>query len=170
MGSPLSNMCAAALVSALACASLAPASATPMIRPGTPWSMSDVVPVVNSKTVRRDGSHHEGGAWKKRRHRHDHRDGARAERRHHRSLRAERRHHDGRARLYRPRATPKYAYDAYGNRRVYDGDGWNGDDRWEGRRDGKRRHRVRRIDDYDFGYREPSRELRKILTTVPDLP
>ncbi len=44
---------------------------------------------------------------------------------------------DSRYDLYKPKATQKFAYDEYGNLRVYDGDGWDRD--WDGRDWRKRR-------------------------------
>ena len=101
------------------------------------------MPIVNSKIVRRDKAHHDGRDWKKRRHHREFREAKRDR------WREKAHDHDGRAKLYRPRATPKYAYDAYGNYRVYDrgrrdGD-WDRWDRWDGdRRDWDRRDWDRR--------------------------
>ena len=169
MGSPLSK--ALALATGMAIALIAPATAAPMFGPmfvpGAPTVRSDVVRVSDSARITRRGRlENGGGAWKKRRH--------------HRERRHERRHDardfDGRSKLYRPKETPKYAYDEYGNYRVYDGDRWDGD-RWDGygrdrdwdRRDwGKKRWKRPHIMKNSFGYREPSPGLKKVLTAVPD--
>ena len=161
MGTPLSTVRAALLGSAIACVGVAPAAAVPIFAPGTPTVRSDVVQVGDSaKIIHRGRLENDSGAWKKRRF---HREG-RHEKRH------ETRDFDGRARFYRPRATPKYAYDAHGNYRVYDGDGWDGD--WNNRRDrwdwDKKRKRPRIVKMNSFGFQEPSPELRDILTAVPD--
>ena len=174
MGSPLSK--ALALATGMAIALIAPATAAPMVglmfEPGAPTAQSDVVRVRDSaRTIHRGRLENGGGAWKKRRH--------------HRQKRHERRHDardfDGRPKLYRPRETPKYAYDGYGNYRVHDGNRWD-DGGWDGDgwdRDWDRRDWDRR--DWDkklwkrphtmknsFGYREPSPALKDVLTAVPD--
>ena len=167
MGSPLSK--ALALATGMAIALIAPATAAPMVglmfEPGAPTAQSDVVRVSNSaKIIHRGRLENGGGAWKKRRH--------------HRQKRHERRHDardfDGRSKLYRPRQTPKYAYDGYGNFRVHDGERWDGE-RWDRDRDrrgrrnwGEKRWKRPHIMKNSFGYREPSPGLKKVLTAVPD--
>ena len=172
MGNPLSK--AFALATGVAIAFIAPATAAPMFEPmfgpGAPTVRSDVVRVSDSaRIIHRGRLDNDGGAWKKRRH--------------HRQRRHERRHDarafDGRSKLYRPRQTPKYAYDGYGNFRVYDGHRWDRD-RWDDggwdrdwdRRDirdwdNKRRKRPH-IKMHSFGFQEPSPELKNVLTAVPD--
>ena len=168
MGNPLSK--AFALATGVAIAFIAPATAAPMFvpmfEPGAPTAQSDVVRVSDSaKIIHRGRLENGGGAWKKRRH--------------HRQKRHERRHDardfDGRSKLYRPRETPKYAYDEYGNYRVYEGDRWDGggwDGDWDRRDrrdwDKKRRKRPHIIKMNSFGYQEPSPELKDVLTAVPD--
>ena len=110
---------AAALASAIAFGGMTPAAAVPAIVPDAPAVRPDVVQVQNSTIIRRENSHHDGRAWKKRRH---HRDAREHSREHARD-------HDDGGRKFRPRATPKYAYDAYGNYRTYDGDGWDDGDK-----------------------------------------
>jgi hypothetical protein len=78
------------------------------------------------------------------------------------------RDHDDGARKFRPRATPKYAYDAYGNYRTYDGDGWDGKGHWDGWGDKKRKHRPRIYKRHSFDFQGPSPALQNILTAVPD--
>jgi hypothetical protein len=159
MGKPLSK--AIALAAVVAIAFIAPATAAPMFVSGAPTAQSDVIRVSDSaKIIHRGRLENDGGAWKKRRH--------------YRERRHEKRHDvrdfDGRSRLYRPKETPKYAYDEYGNYRVYDGDGWDGD--WDRRDrrdwDKKRRKRPHIIKMNSFGYQEPSPELKDVLTAVPD--
>ena len=164
MGNPLSK--AFALATGVAIAFIAPATAAPMFvpmfEPGAPTAQSDVVRVSDSaKIIHRGRLENGGGAWKKRRH--------------HRERRHEKRHDardfDGRSKLYRPKETPKYAYDEYGNYRVYEGDRWDGGD-WDRRDrrdwDEKRRKRPHIIKMNSFGYQEPSPELKDVLTAVPD--
>ena len=165
----LSKFTAGALAWAVVLAGAAPLGAAPMLRPAVPATGSDVVPVVNSKTVRRESSQHDGKAWKKRRHRSERHDGARAERQHRKPHKAERRRRNGDDWLYRPRATPKYAYDAYGNFRVHDGDGWKGDHERDGRRHRKDRHRPL-ILNRSYKSTVPSPELQQILTAAPKIP
>lgn len=175
------------LAAAIAFVGAVPVSAAPV--PAMPVAVhSDVVPVVDSKVVRRYEPDRDGLGWKKRRFQ---RDGFRAERRHrkyeHRDdVRNE--DHDGGA--HRPRATTKFAYDAYGNLRVYPGRRWgrNWDDRgwddghsdyryWDGGDDGRRgdwNEKPRR----DHGPRiiklnrstvpHPPLVLQDILTATPD--
>ena len=163
MGNPLSK--AFALATGVAIAFIAPATAAPMFvpmfEPGAPTAQSDVVRVSDSaKIIHRGRLENGGGAWKKRRH--------------HREKRHEKRHDardfDGRSKLYRPKETPKYAYDEYGNYRVYEGDRWDGD--WDRRDrrdwDKKRRKRPHIIKMNSFGYQEPSPELKDVLTAAPD--
>ncbi len=111
-----------------------------------------------------------------------HRDGDGDKRRHRREGRAHARdHHDG-ARQFRPKATPKYAYDADGNYRVYDGNGWDGKGRgksWDRRKnwyrwndwndwDHKKRPRIHKLHSFGFQEPAPSLALKDILTAVPD--
>lgn len=166
MGTLLSKFCAAALASAVALAGVAPLEAGPMIRSAGPATVSHVVPVVDSKIVRRHKPDHDGKVWKKRRHRRDHHDGARADRRHHGDFKHKRGRRDDGDWLYRPKATPKYAYDAFGNLRVYEDDGWDRDRKWDGRGHRIRKHRPRIIRN-DFDSTVPSPELLEILTAVP---
>lgn len=153
------------LTAGLAIAVSAPAWAAPGFIPIAPSVVSDVLPVVSSKTVRRhESAHHEGGVWKKRR---DHRDAARPERQHRKIQKAERRGGSGGDWIYRPRATPKYAYDAYGNFRVYDDHGWERHRKWDRWDHGKRKHH-RRVLRKTSSSTVPSPELKKILTAMPD--
>jgi hypothetical protein len=161
MGKAFLNIPAFALMTGVAFAAIVPAQAAPVLVPATVGAGSDVVRVQDSaKIIRREDSRHDG-VWKKRRF--------------HRERRDTRDHDDGRDRLYRPKATQKYAYDAYGNFRVYDGDGWDGGwdkrDRWDGDRwdwDKKKRKRPRIYKMNSLGHQEPSPGLKGILTTVPD--
>ncbi|MEW9807329.1 hypothetical protein ABUE31_15150 [Mesorhizobium sp. ZMM04-5] len=157
-------------MAALACFAATPAGAVPAMPQRLPDAAGYLLPVVSSTIVRRDGAQDGGGAWKKRRHRRNHHDGEGAGRGYRGDSHSARRGDDSRAKLYRPRATQKFAYDAYGNLRVYDGDGWDADDNRRGRHSAEHRHRQPRIEYRGPGYRKPSRELRRILTTVPDLP
>lgn len=155
MKKSLWNMQGLALAAGVALAAVAPAQAAPVFVPSMP--KPDVIRVQDSaKIVRPDK--HDGSAWKKRRH----------DREHRREYRKERRDHGSRANLYRPKSTPKYAYDAYGNFRVYDGKKrWKDYDRWDDGWDKKRKHR-RLYKMNSFGYQEPSPELKDVLTAVPD--
>jgi hypothetical protein len=167
MGKAFLNISAFALITGVAFAAAAPVQAAPAFVQAAASAQSDIVRVQDSKIIRREDSRHDG-VWKKRRF--------------HSEKRHERRHDahdfddfDGRAKLYRPKATPKYAYDAYGNLRIYDGDGWDGGwdkrDRWDGDRwdwDKKKRKRPRIYKMNSLGYQEPSPGLKGILTTVPD--
>ena len=180
MGKLLSNIHAVTLATGLALTGIGYAAAAPGFVPASPVVRSDVVPIVDSKIVRRDKAHHDGRDWKKRRHHREFREAKRDR------WREKAHDHDGRAKLYRPRATPKYAYDAYGNYRVYDrgrrdGD-WDRWDRWDGDRrdwdrrdwdrrdwdDNKRRKRPRIYRMNSLGHQEPSPGLRGVLTAVPD--
>jgi len=152
----------AALASAVALAGLTPAVAAPLFVPGTPVAQSGVIQVQDSaKIVRRDRFHRNDGGWKKKRlHFHDKR---------HRDRDHD---HDRRDGLHRPKDTPKFAYDADGNLRIFDrdrrwrDDGWHD---WDGRDwDRKRRKRPHIIKMNSFGFQEPSPELKKVLTAVPD--
>jgi len=144
------------LASAVAFAGVTPAAAVPAFVP--PGVQSDIIQIQNSVVIRRDNPQHDSGAWKKRRH---HRDAREHSREH-------ARHRDDGARKFRPRATPKYAYDAYGNYRSYDGDGWDDKNRWDGWGDKKRRHRPRLYKLHSFGFQGPSPALKNVLTAVPD--
>lgn len=170
----LSNMQVLALGAGVALAGLTPVSAAPLFVPGQPAMQSDVIRVQdNAVVIRRKEAHHDS-VWKKRRHHFRER----------RELRDRDRHDahdfDGRGRQFRPKATPKYAYDAYGNLRVYDGKRW--DDRDWDHRDGRRRG-----NDWDDDWHEWKRKkgpriytfrgtnvedvpssLDDILTAVPD--
>ena len=159
MGKPISNIQAVALLAGVALAGIMPAAAAPLFVPNTPTVQSDVVQVQDSaKIIRRESFHHDGRGGEKR-HR-DRRDGREFARDH-------RDHHDGH-RQFRPRATPKYAYDAYGNYRTYDGNGWDDWDRRDGWDKKKRQHRPRIYKLHSFGVQEPSPALKDILTAVPD--
>ena len=147
---------AAALASAIAFAGMMPAAAAPAIVPDPPTARPDVVRVQNSTIVRRESSHRDGGTWKKRRH---HRDSREHSREHARD------HEDG-DRKFRPRATPKYAYDAYGHYRTYDGDGWDRD-QWDGWDKKKRNHRPWIYKRQSFDFQGPSPALKNVLTAVP---
>ena len=156
MGMLPSHIGAMVLASAIACAGLTPASAAPTFLPDTPKLRSDVVLAQNSVIIRRENSHHDGGG-KRRHHRRDNGHFARD-------------HHDG-FQQFRPRATRKYAYDAYGNYRRYSGNGWEADrwrdwdgNRWDGE---KRKHRVRIHKPRSFTVQGPSEALQDILTAVP---
>ena len=165
MGTPLWNVRAAVLASAVAFTGTMPAAAAPIRVPSTPTVQSDVVRVVDSaKIIRRENSHHDGGAWKKRRH---NRDG----RKHDRDGREHAWDHNDGSRKFRPKATPKYAYDAYGNYRIYDGDGWDDWNDWDASGDwddNKRKKRPRIYKMNSFGIQEPSPALKDILTAVPE--
>jgi hypothetical protein len=171
MRMPLSTLRVAALASVVAWFGTTPTTAAPKFVPGTLAVQPDIIKVDDrvqidsARIIRRDRLHRHDGAWgNKRRHfrerRHDDRD----------------HDNDGRDRLYQPKATQKFAYDGYGNLRIYDGDGWGRDwderDRWHGdRRDWdekKRRKRPRIYKMNSLGYQEPSPGLKGILTTVPD--
>jgi hypothetical protein len=153
-----------ALAAGLATIAVVPASALPILVPVAPAVRSDVVAVASSKVVRRhESAHDEGGVWKKRRHL---RDAVRPERHHRRVHKGERHGGHGNDWIYRPQATPKRAYDAYGNFRVYDDDGWESHRKWDKWDHGKRKHpRVLRRMSTSTG---PSPELKEILTAVPD--
>lgn len=155
-----------------------PALAAPLFVTDRPAAEPDIIRVQESSTVvrRKDEAHHDS-VWKKRRHHYRER----------RDLRDRDRHEahdfDGRGRQFQPKATSKYAYDAYGNLRVFDRnrkrdyrnwdhrDGWrSGDDYWHGedwyewkRESGPRIYKLRksRVEDV------PS-ALDDILTAVPD--
>jgi len=154
----LSALRITALASALGLAGLTPAAAAPILAPDRPSVQTSVIQVQDATTIRRDRLHRDdGGAWKKKRH---HFRDRRDDRRDH-----GRRVHERRDDLYRPRATQKFAYDEHGNLRIYDGDGRDRD--WRDK-DGRKRKRPRLYKTQSLGYREPSPELRGILTTVPD--
>ena len=161
MANPFFNLPAITLAAGLAVASGASTQAAPAFI-STPASVrSDVVQAqVDAKVVRRDRLHRDGdgGAWKKRRH--------------HREGRRETRDHDGRSSLYRPKTTPKFAYDADGSLRVYDRDRrWkhDGGDDWDGRDWRKKRQKQPRIYRMDsLSHQNLSPGLRGILTTIPD--
>jgi hypothetical protein len=163
MGTALFVLRIAALASAVAFAGTAPAVAVPKVVPGTPVK-SDIVKVGDgtradsAKIIRRDRLHRDDGAWKKRRHVRDRRDDRRD------------RDDDGRDWMYRPKATQKFAYDEYGNLRIYNGDGWDRDWHDKDGRDWRKqkRKRPRIVKMNSFGYREPSPELKDVLTAVPD--
>ena len=138
METPLLKLRAAALASALAWAGIVPAAAAPTFIPYAPNVQSDVVEVVeNSVTIIR----------RERRHR----DGGRDMRRHRRESREHARRHDDGARQFRPRATRKYAYDADGNYRVYDGNGWEDKGRGKGRDRRRNWHRWNDWNDWNAG-------------------
>lgn len=182
MGTPLSALRIAALASAVAFAGLAPATAAPMVAPGTPAAQPDVVRVIDTTVVRRDRLHRDdGGVWKKKRHHfrdrrdvrrdHDH-DGRNWDARDWDGRDWDGRDTDGRDWLYRPKATQKFAYDGYGNLRIYDGDGWDRND-WRDNdgRDWRKTYRKRpRIirGTNSFEPRNISPELKDVLTAVPD--
>ena len=122
METPLLKLRVAALASVLAWTGIVPAAAAPAFMPYAPAMQSGVVQVVDSVIVRRDNRRRE-------------RDGD--TRRHRRENREHARHHDDGVRSYAPRATRKHAYDADGNYRTYDGDGWDDDGHWRGRNRGR---------------------------------
>lgn len=170
----LSNVRVLALGAGVAIAGLTPAAASPLFVPTPAQARSDVLLVQDSATVvRRKEAHHDGG-WKKRRHHREIREARRDRWRDHMH------DHDGRGRQFRPKATPKYAYDAYGNLRVYDGkrwddrdwdhrDGWDRGDDWNpegGWYKGEHGPRIYRLRRYQTGDVPPS-ELDDILTAVP---
>jgi hypothetical protein len=155
----LSNIHVLALGAGVTFAGLTPGAASPLFVAMPIQAQSGVIRVQDSATIIRKEAHHDGG-WKKRRH--------------HREIREARRDrwrdkvhdHDGRGRHFRPKATPKYAYDAYGDLRVYDDDGWKRHRKWDGDHEKhKRRVRVARR---TFTSTVPSPELQEILTAVPD--
>jgi hypothetical protein len=128
MKQPLSALRALALAAGVTFASTPMLAAAPLHVPQLVATSSDVAKVQSSTTIiRRDKPH--DGAWKKRPHNRGElrRDGRREA--HDR--------HDGKGRnnIYKPRSTPKYAYDAQGNFRVYDNNRPRRDGRWDDRRD-----------------------------------
>lgn len=164
----LSTIPALALSAGVALASQA--SAAPPVVPDAPAIRPDVIRVQeSSKIVRRKEAHHDGD-WKKRRHDYRERRDVRD-----RDRRDDAHDFDGRGRHFRPKATPKYAYDAYGNLRVHDGSrrwddgGWDKRhgrhrrDEWRERRPGPRIYKFRKYRAEDV----PS-ALDDILTAVPD--
>jgi hypothetical protein len=187
MKQPLSAFRAVALAAGVTLVSTPMLAAAPIHVVASTATSSDVVKVQDSaKIIRRDKPH--DGAWKKRP---DHRGEARREGRHEA--------HDGQGRndIYRPRSTPKYAYDAQGNFRVYDENrprrdhrwhdrrddwrwandwrGWEDHDRWDdnghwddkGYWDDKHRRRPHQYKMHSFGYQQPSPALKKVLTAAP---
>lgn len=125
MKQPLSALRALALAAGVTMASTPMLTAAPLHIPQLIAASSDVVKVQSSTTIiRRDKPH--DGAWKKRPH-------DRGELR--REGRREARDGQGRNNIYRPKSTPKYAYDAQGNFRVYDKNRPRRDHRWHDRRD-----------------------------------
>lgn len=152
----------------VALASQAPA--TPLVAPEGLAVRPDVIRVQeSSNVVRRKEAHHDGN-WKKRRHDYRERRDVRDRDRH-----DDARDFDGRGRHFRPKATPKYAYDAYGNLRVYDGnrrrdyrgwdhrDGWHRGDEWRERKPGPRIYKFR-----EYKVEDVPSALDDILTAVPD--
>lgn len=182
MKQPLSALRALALAAGVTLASTPMLAAAPIHLLQLTATSSDVVKVQDSaKIIRRDKPH--DGAWKKRP---DHRGELRREGR--------REARDGRDNIYRPKATPKYAYDAQGNFRVYDKNRPRRDHRWHDRRDDWRwsndwrrwedhdrwddaywddnghwddKHRRRPYKMNSFGYQQPSPALNQVLTAVP---
>lgn len=184
MKQPLSALRALALAAGVTLASMPMLAAAPLHVPPLTAASSDVVKVQDSaKIIRRDKPH--DGAWKKRP---DHRGELRREGR--------REARDGRNDIYKPKATPKYAYDAQGNFRVYDNNrprrdgrwhdqrddwrwsndwrGWEDQGRWDDKGgkwdDGQRwddKHRRRPYKMNSFGYQQPSPALKRVLTAVP---
>jgi hypothetical protein len=157
MGTPLSTFRTAALASALGFVFLTPAGAAPLFVPQAAKAESDVVKVTDSmKVLRRKHFDHDadGHDGRKRRHWDGRRDHARHDH-----------DHDG-WRRFRPKDTPKYAYDAFGNYRVYDGewDDWDGRD-WKRKK--RKHHRPKIIKMNSFGYQDPPAALKEILTAVP---
>jgi hypothetical protein len=162
MAKPFFSLSAITLAAGLAVAGVGSTQAAPAFIPAPASVPSDVVQAqVDAKVVRRDRFHRDrdGGAWKERRH-------------HHHEGRGKARRHDGRASLYRPKTTPKFAYDADGSLRIYDRDRrWkhDGGDDWDGRDWRKKRQKQPRIYRMDSLSRQDlSPGLRGILTTVPD--
>lgn len=168
MGMFTSQIGAMVLASALAGAVVAPAAGQPAFAPHAPKAGPAVILAQNSVVIRREL--HNGG-WKKRWHqRRDNKNSAR--------------NHYDRSWQFRPQATPKYAYDAYGNYRIYDGDGWrdndwrhhdwNGED-WNGSGwdsndgwDGNgRKHRPRIYKRSNSTVPQPPEALEDVLTAVP---
>ena len=169
MGTSLSIT--AALAVCVAVTGLTAAAAAPAFIPNTPKSQSSIVLVQNSVVIRRQGPQHDGG-WNKRLHQRRDNSGYTRDR------------YDG-SWQYRPRTTPKYAYDAYGNYRRYggndwgykggwddwsggewhDGDRWDDRDQWD---DNRRKHRLRVQKPRSFTTQGPSNELQDILTAVPE--
>jgi len=153
-----------------------PALAAPLFVPGQPTAEPEVIRVLDSSAPFKRKDHDDG--WKKRRH--HHREGRELrdrdrDRVHDHDGRWRAHDDDDRGRQFRPNATPKYAYDAYGNLRVYDSDGWekrkwdhrdgwrHGDDDWKKRKHGPRIYNFR-----DYEARESFSTLDDILTAVPD--
>jgi len=187
MKQPLSALRALALAAGVALASTPMLAAAPLHVPQSTATSSDVATVQDSaKIIRRDKPH--DGAWKKRP---DHRGEVRRE------GRREARDGHGRNNIYKPKATPKYAYDAQGNFRVYDKNrprrdhswndrrddwrwsndwrGWEDHGRWDdkghwddkGDWDEKHRRRPHQYKMHSFGYQQPSPALKQVLTAVP---
>ena len=158
MAKPFFNLSAITLAAGLAVAGVAATQAAPGFVPAPGSARSDVVQAqVDGKVVRRDRFHRDGSAFKKR---HHHRQGREA------------RDRDSRGNLYRPKATPKFAYDADGSLRVHDSNRrWNRDrwDDWDGRdwhKKMRKRPQIYRMN--SLNHQEPSPGLRGILTAVPD--
>jgi len=167
MRKPLSHIRAAALASAAVFAAILQAYAAPKPSPDIAPARHDLVLVQDARIIHRDRSHADG-AWKKRRHNDS---GWRKE--HRRDAGDRQRGRDRLGGPYRPRATPKFAYGADGNLRIYDGrrrddrgwdhrDGWGHGDDWNRKR---KRPYITRMN--SFGVQDPSLELRDILTAVP---
>ncbi len=160
MGKLLPGIAAFALATGVTFAVAAPVQAAPMFVPNRTATQPDVIKVLDgasAKTVRREKSFdNDRGPWKKKIRRHN--DGGWEARD----------HRDGNRNIYRPKDTPKFAYDAYGNLRIYDRkrwDGWDDDGRdWDKKRP-KRPHIIKM---HSFGIQQPSPALKDVLTAVPD--
>ncbi|MEP9388419.1 hypothetical protein [Mesorhizobium sp. KR9-304] len=160
-----------------ACVTLASTPTLPaasLFVPSLPAASSDVVTVQDSAKIIRRENRHDGGVWKRRPDRRGqiHREGRREAR------------EAGRNNIYRPKVAPKYAYDAEGNFRVYDGnrpmrDDWHWSDDWrgwedhghwddKGHWDDRHRHRPHQYKMNSFGYQQPSPALKQVLTAVPN--
>jgi len=141
MTQPLPVFRALALAAGVTFASTSMLAAAPLHGSHPPATSTDVVKVQNSTTIiRRDKPH--DGAWKRPDHRGEARRGEarrgdvrRDGRREARDEFNRRRNGQGRNNIYKPNATPKYAYDAQGRFTVYDGNRPRRDGRRDDRRD-----------------------------------
>lgn len=158
MAKPFFNVSAITLAAGLAVAGVASTQAAPGFIPAPVSVRSNVVQAqVDGKVIRRDRFHRDGSAFKKRHHHRQGREGARER--------------DSRAGLYRPKATPKFAYDADGSFRIHDSNRrWEHDrwDDWDGRDWHKKKQKRPQIYRNSLSHQDLSPELRGILTAVPD--